>query len=81
MVLVSFLRYPDPDPYRLKRIRIWQNDTDPDPKHWCKGCSSASKNDVNIADLQNWGSLTAVGRKPITPIWPSSVALMEAINT
>ena len=30
MVLVSFWHYPDPDPYRLKRIR--PNDTDPDPK-------------------------------------------------
>ena len=31
MILVSFWRYPDPDPYRLKRIRIQirPNDTDP----------------------------------------------------
>ena len=29
MVLVSFWRYPDPDPYRLKRIRIRPNDMDP----------------------------------------------------
>ena len=29
MILVSFWRYPDPDPYRLKRIRIRPNDTDP----------------------------------------------------
>ena len=40
IVLVSFWRYPDPDPYRLKRIQIRPNDTDPyesadpDPKHW-----------------------------------------------
>ena len=29
MVLVSFWRYPDPDPYRLKRIRILPNEIDP----------------------------------------------------
>ena len=34
MVSVSFWRYPDPDPYRLKRIR--PIDTEPDPKHCVK---------------------------------------------
>ena len=40
MGLVSFWRYPDPVPYRLKRIRIRPNDTDPDldpdPNHCYK---------------------------------------------